>query len=110
MRRAENEFVSSLVVEVDEAGVGTKRVSDLGRDEVQDLFEIEGRVDRGGRLGQQAEVSLGGAHMLIVGSLRTRFRPTAVIPRCRYLSSAQAGERPALTNLLRQGCKFLCST
>ncbi len=67
VRRPQDEFVSSLVVEVDEAGVGVERVRDLGRDEVEHLFEIERRVDRRRGLGQKAEVPLGRVHAHIVG-------------------------------------------
>ena len=38
VRRAEDELVAALVVEVDEAGVGAERVGDLGRDQVEHLL------------------------------------------------------------------------
>ncbi len=42
-----------LVVEVDEAGVGVERVGDLGRDLREHLLEVERRVDRLDRVGQE---------------------------------------------------------
>ena len=62
VRRAQHELVRPLVVEVDEAGVGLERLGDLAGDELEHLFEIERRVDRGDRLGQQPEVPCGGVH------------------------------------------------
>jgi hypothetical protein len=58
VRRAEDQFVSSLVVEVDEAGVGVESVRDLRRHEIEDLFQVEGRIHRRRGLGQQAKVPL----------------------------------------------------
>jgi hypothetical protein len=51
---AENELVGALVIEVDEAGLGGECLGHLARNESEDLLEVEGRVDRGDRLGQQA--------------------------------------------------------
>ena len=62
VRRAEDELVGALVVEVDEAGVGLERLGDLARDELEHLLEIERRVDRGDRLGQEPEVPCGRVH------------------------------------------------
>jgi len=67
VRGAQDELVAALVVEVDEAGVGLERGCDLLRDEVEDLLEVERRVDGGRRLGQQAEVPLARVHGNIVG-------------------------------------------
>jgi hypothetical protein len=55
--RAQDELVRLLVVEVDEAGVGAERVGDLRGHEREHLFEVERRVDRGDRLGQQAQMT-----------------------------------------------------
>ena len=51
-----------LVVEVDEAGVRLERVGDLARDQAEHLLEVERRVDRGARLGQQPQVARGHIH------------------------------------------------
>src|SRR5438105_4558699 len=60
--RAEDELVGTLVIQVNEARVGTERVGHLARDQGEHLFEIERRVDSLDRLGQQAEVSLADVH------------------------------------------------
>ena len=52
----------ALVVEVDEAGVGVERVGDLGRDQREHLLEVERRVDRLDRVGQQPEVAFALIH------------------------------------------------
>ena len=59
VRRAQHELVGALVVEVDEARVGVERVGDLARDELEHLLEVERRVDRRDRLGQQAQMARG---------------------------------------------------
>jgi hypothetical protein len=41
VRRAKDELVRALVVEVDEAGVRPERVRDLARNELEDLLEVE---------------------------------------------------------------------
>ena len=56
-RRTQDELVGSLVVEVDEARIGAERVGDLARDELEHLLEVERRVDRRDRLGQEPEVT-----------------------------------------------------
>ena len=63
VRRAQDELVRTLVVQVDEAGVGFQRGRDLARDQREHLVEVEGRVDRLDRLGQQAQVSFAGIHL-----------------------------------------------
>jgi hypothetical protein len=60
--RAQNELVRPLVVEIDEASVRPERVGDLARDETQHLLQVEARVDRGDRLGQELQVARGGVH------------------------------------------------
>ena len=67
VRRAQHELVGALVVEVDEAGVGAERLGDLARDQLEHLLEVERRVDRGDRLGQEAQVPLGRVHPTSVG-------------------------------------------
>ena len=62
VRRAEDELVGALVVEVDETGVGGERVGDLRGDEREHLLEVERRVDRGDRLRQQPQMASGGVH------------------------------------------------
>ena len=74
VRRAEDELARAIVVEVDEAGVGPERVGDLGGDEPEHLLEVERRVDRLDRLGEEPEVPLARVHAAIVGS-RVRRRP-----------------------------------
>ena len=67
VRRPEHELVGALVVEVDEACVGAEGISHLGGDERQHLLEVERRVHRGDRLGEQAQVPRGGVHPPILG-------------------------------------------
>ena len=67
VRRAQHELVGALVVEVDEARVGPERLRDLARDEREHLLEVERRVDRGDRLGQQPQVARGRVHRQSVG-------------------------------------------
>src|SRR5205823_5688515 len=62
VRRAKDQLVGLLVVEVDEACVGGERVRDFARDEGEHLLEVERRVDRRNRLGQQAEMAPGLVH------------------------------------------------
>jgi hypothetical protein len=62
VRGPQHELVRTLVVQVDEAGVGVERVRDLARHEREHLLEIERRVDGLDRLGQQAEVALARVH------------------------------------------------
>ncbi len=75
--RAQHELVRALVVEVDEAGVGAESVRDVSRDELEHLLEVERGVDRGDRLGEQAEVPCGRLHSCIV----------AWSPRCRRIAA-----------------------
>ena len=63
VRRAQDELVGALVVEVDEARIGAERVGDLARDELEHLLEVERRVDRRDRLGQEPQVTGGGVHV-----------------------------------------------
>ena len=65
--RAQHELAGGLVVEVDEARVGLERGGHLVGDEVQHLLEVECRIDRGDRLGEQPQVAIGRLHALIVG-------------------------------------------
>ena len=62
VRRAQDELAGALVVEVDEAGVGVERVGDLGRDQREHLLEVERRVDRLDRVGQQPQVAFALIH------------------------------------------------
>jgi hypothetical protein len=62
VRRAQDELVRLLVVEVDKAGIGAERIRDLRRDEREHLLEIERRVDGGDRLREQAQVAGGLIH------------------------------------------------
>ena len=62
VRRAEDELVGPLVVQVDEAGVSLERLRDLARDQREHLVEVERRVDRRDRLGQEAQVPGGRVH------------------------------------------------
>ena len=59
---SEDELVAAVVVQVDEAGIRMQRLRDARGDEMEDLFEIERRIDRRRRLGQQAEMPLGRFH------------------------------------------------
>jgi hypothetical protein len=58
----EDELVAAVVVQVDEAGIRVQGLRDARGDEMEDLFEIERRVDRRRRLGQQSEMPLGRFH------------------------------------------------
>jgi len=64
VRGAQDELALVLVVEVDEAGVRPERIGDLGRHEAEHLLQVERRVDRLDRLGQEAQVALGDLHEL----------------------------------------------
>src|SRR5204863_3122210 len=64
VRRPEDELVRVLVVEVDEARVGGQGVGNLARYQREHLLEVERRVDRGDRLGQETEVSGAFVHPL----------------------------------------------
>jgi hypothetical protein len=70
VRRAQDELVGALVVQVDEAGVGVEGVCDLGRDLLEHFLEVERRVDGGDRLGQEAQMPLADVHRPIVGRAR----------------------------------------
>jgi hypothetical protein len=62
VRRAQHQLVRPLVVEVDEARVGTEHVGDLARNQREHLLEVERGVDRRDRLGEQAQVPLSYIH------------------------------------------------
>jgi hypothetical protein len=53
VRRAQNELLGSLVVQVDEARVRLERGGDLVRDRLEHLLQVERGVDDLGRPGQQ---------------------------------------------------------
>ena len=59
----QHELVRALVVEVDEAGVSLERVRNLRRDQLEQLAEVERRVDRRDRLGDEPEVALRSVHV-----------------------------------------------
>jgi hypothetical protein len=63
-RGAEDELVRALVVEVHEARVGVERLRDLRGDELEELVEIESRVDRGDRLREEPEMPSGLVHLV----------------------------------------------
>jgi hypothetical protein len=67
VRGPQHELVGALVVQIDEAGVGLERLGDLAGDEVEDLLEVEGRVDGRDRLGQQPQMTGRGVHRSSVG-------------------------------------------
>ena len=71
VRRAQHELVRALVVEVDEAGVGAERVRDVPRDELEHLLEVERRVDRGDRVGQEPKMTCGRVHRQHCGAIGT---------------------------------------
>jgi hypothetical protein len=58
----QHELVRRLIVEVHEARVGFERPGDLRRDQLEELIEVECRVDRRDRLGQEAEVPFRAVH------------------------------------------------
>src|SRR6185312_16893667 len=60
--RPQDELVGTGVVEVDEARIRPERVGDLLGHEMEHLFEVERRVDRGGRLGEKPQMPLGRVH------------------------------------------------
>ena len=60
----QHELVRALVVEVDEAGVGLERLGHLRRDQLEQLVQVERRVDGLDRLGDEAQVPLGAIHAL----------------------------------------------
>ena len=62
VRRAQDELAGPLVVEVDEARVGIECVSDIARNELEHLLEVERRVDRRDRVGQEPQVPRGRVH------------------------------------------------
>ncbi len=68
VRRAQDELLGPLVEEVDEAGVGPKRVGDLRRNLREHLLEVEGRVDRLDRLREQLEMALAPVHSQLKGT------------------------------------------
>src|SRR6266540_277970 len=70
VRRAQDELVGLVVVEVDETGVGFERLGHLARDEPEHLLEVERRVDGRDRLGQNTQVSSRGVHPPILGTAR----------------------------------------
>ena len=62
VRRAQHELAGALVVEVDEARVGVERVGDLRGDEREHLLEVERRVDRLDRVGEEPDVAVACVH------------------------------------------------
>ena len=60
--RAKDQLVSALVVEVDEARVRDERFGDVRRHERQHPLQVERRVDRLDRLGQQPQVPFTRVH------------------------------------------------
>ena len=93
VRRTEHELVRALVVEVDEAGVGLERVRDLARDEREHLLEVERRVDRSDRLGQQSEMPCRRVHRPIVGTRRPTAFTNFLRKSCQKLQTAGIGSR-----------------
>ena len=63
VRGAQDELPGAVVVEVDEAGVGVQRVGDLARDLGEHLLEVERRVDRLDRVGEQLQVPFARVHV-----------------------------------------------
>jgi hypothetical protein len=63
VRRAQDELVGALDVEVDEAGLRAENVGDLARNEPEYLLQIERRVDGRDRLDQKPEVALARVHV-----------------------------------------------
>jgi hypothetical protein len=61
-RGAQDELIRRLVVQIDEAGIGLEGLGDLASDELEDLVEVERRVDGGDRFGQQPQVAGGAVH------------------------------------------------
>ena len=80
VRGAQDELAGLLVVEVDEAGIGTERVGDLARDEREHLLEVERRVDRGDRLGQKAQMAPGLVHRATIAPPRRAANKTFTPP------------------------------
>jgi hypothetical protein len=64
MGGAEHELLGRIVVQVDEARLGVERLGDLARDEREHLFEVERRVDRRDRLGQEPQMPCRRVHRL----------------------------------------------
>src|SRR5262249_46503248 len=62
MRRAQHELAGALVVEIDEARVRVEGVRDVGRDQREHLLQVECRVDRLDRLGQEPQVPVPRVH------------------------------------------------
>ena len=62
VRGTEDELVALFVVEVDETRVGAEDVRNLACDEPEHLLEIERRVDRRNRLGEEAQMALSDVH------------------------------------------------
>jgi hypothetical protein len=79
VRRAEDELVGALVVEVDEARVGLERVRDAAGHELEHLLQVERRVDGADRLRQEREVPRRRIHAVrLYGGRRTAYRPRFV--------------------------------
>ncbi len=64
VRGPQDELVRGLVVEVDEARIGLERLGHLVRDQLEDLVEVERRVDGRDRLGQQPQMAGGAVHVI----------------------------------------------
>jgi hypothetical protein len=62
VRRAQDQLVAAIVVEVHETGLRAEGVRDLARDETQHLLEVQRRVHRRNCLGKQAEMALTNVH------------------------------------------------
>ena len=92
MRRPEDELVAPFVVEVDEAGVGVEDVRNLARDKPEHLLQIERRVDRRDRLGQEAKVPLTDVHQVTQGAV-------LAAPRCvAHSRPARLPANPAIAS------------
>ncbi len=79
-RGAEHELVRGLVVEVDEARVRVEGLGDPRGDEIEELAEIEGRVDCRYRLQHEPQVACGAVHALDDRQDATAY--TRCVPTC----------------------------
>ena len=90
-RGPQHELARALVVQVDEARVGLERLGDLRGDELEHLADVERRVDRRDRLGDQPQVAGRRIHPPIVRRPRSAlgWRPDGLerlAPRARTCS------------------------
>jgi hypothetical protein len=74
VRGAEQELVTMLVVEVDEARVGLERLGHLARDEPEHLLQVERGVDGRDRFREEPEVSSRSVHLPIIAALTNSLR------------------------------------